>query len=155
MDLRKIKKLIELLEESELIELEITEGENTIRLSRAGRMVSMEEKPVGHTMPPVSLPQEAPREDGQIQEVDKDSEETTPGTLIESPMVGTYYNSPSPEAEPFVTVGSLVQMGQTLCIVEAMKTFNQVDSEVSGVVRHIYKHNGDPVEYGEPLFLVE
>ena len=73
---------------------------------------------------------------------------------MESPMVGTYYNAPSPEADPFVEVGSTVQAGQTLCIVEAMKTFNQIESESDGVIRVIYKNNGDPVEYGEPLFLI-
>ena len=149
MDLRKIKKLIELLEESALIEMEITEGDNTIRLSRAGRTA------------PAAIPHEhsvaAPPATGETpapETADPSGEEFPGSTVVESPMVGTYYNSPSPEAGPFVEVGSMVRAGQTLCIVEAMKTFNQIESEADGVIRVIYKNNGDPVEYGEPLFLI-
>lgn len=149
MDLRKIKKLIELLEDSALVEMEITEGENTIRLSRAGRPAPAA-APLEHSIAvaPATTESRMPEGAGAA------DEEFPGGTLVESPMVGTYFNAPSPEAEPFVEVGSKVRVGQTLCIVEAMKTFNQIESETDGEVRVIYKNNGDPVEYGEPLFLI-
>jgi len=149
VDLRKIKKLIELLEESALIEMEITEGDNTIRLSRAGR-------PAPATIPHEHAVAVGPAigETPPTEQTGSLADEFPGGTVVESPMVGTYYNAPSPEADPFVEVGSTVQAGQTLCIVEAMKTFNQIESESEGVIRVIYKNNGDPVEYGEPLFLI-
>jgi len=153
MDLRKIKKLIELLENSALVEMEITEGDNSIRLSRAGNEKS----------PLVTMPGPLP----VIHAVDETAgarspaagqqpaETPVPGKVIESPLVGTFYNSPSPDTAPYVTVGSTVNEGDLLCLIEAMKTFNQIEAEVSGVVTTIHKNNGDPVEYGEPLFVIE
>jgi acetyl-CoA carboxylase biotin carboxyl carrier protein len=149
VDLRKIKKLIELLEESALVEMEITEGDNSIRLSRGGQSgvqyVPQQQQPM--VSPAVAM--ESPRVEPQPA-----AAEPASGTLVESPMVGTYYDAPSPDAGPFVKVGSEVRRGDTLCIVEAMKTFNQIEAEADGVIRVIHKSNGDPVEYGEPLFLI-
>ncbi len=151
MDLRKIKKLIELLEDSSLVEIEVTEGESAIRLSRAGKPSSETTGTGGHPIELVSVMSEGREEPVEGTR----AEESSRGTVVKSPMVGTFYNAPSPEAEPFILEGSSVRVGQTLCIVEAMKTLNQIESETDGVVRRIYKHNGDPVEYGEPLFLIE
>ena len=146
MDLRKVKKLIELLEESALVEMEITEGDNTIRLSRA-MQVGPQATPQSLAMSPAAV--EAPKVEPASSRV-----ETPAGTVVESPMVGTYYDAPSPDAGPFVSVGSEVRKGDTLCIVEAMKTFNQIEAESDGIIRAIHKSNGDPVEYGEPLFVI-
>ena len=150
MDLRKVKKLIELFEESQLQEMEISEGESVIRLSRGGTTQALQvvqAQPEAHIERP-SVPVEQP------QAVAADRSDP-PGTVVTSPMVGTYYDAPSPDADAYVQVGSVVEAGDVLCIVEAMKTFNHIESEVSGVVRAIRKNTGEPVEYGEPLFIIE
>ena len=140
MDIRKIKKLIEMLEESQLSEIEITEGEESIRLSRGSAAPNA----------PSYIPQPTiPVADPEIPEPDE-----TIGALC-SPMVGTFYASPNPDSKPYVEIGSRVSVGDTLCMIEAMKIFNQVDAEVSGVVKKILKNSGDPVEYGETLFMIE
>ncbi len=148
VDLRKVKKLIELFEESELVELEITEGESTIRLSRGGS-----------TSPyaPIYAPQVLPvAEAAHVKPADSPrNEEVLAGSTIDSPMVGTFYDASSPDTDAYVSVGSVVKPGDVLCIIEAMKTFNQLDAEVSGTIRAIYKSSGDPVEFGEPLFLID
>ncbi len=149
MDLRKVKKLIELLEESALMELEISEGDNTIRLSRGARVMPAPAQPVEQVLPPQQPVTEVARQDSP-----EPPQGAPAGTVVESPMVGTYYDSPSPDQDPFVRVGSSVRAGDTLCIVEAMKTFNQIEAEIDGTVRAIHKSNGDPVEFGEPLFLI-
>ncbi len=150
MDLRKIKKLIELLEESALVEMEITEGDNTIRLSRASQSATpLPAAPIQQYAIPQGAVAEVPRA-----EPAPNAAEGPAGAIVESPMVGTYYDSPSPDADPFVRVGSKVRAGDTLCIVEAMKTFNQIEAETDGEIRAIHKSNGDPVEYGEPLFVI-
>lgn len=152
MDLRKVKKLIELLEESALMEMEITEGDNTIRLSRGARMMPAPMQP----MQPVETVAVSPQAAVETVAADnRDGSQGGPaGTVVESPMVGTFYDAPSPDAEPFVKVGSSVKAGDTLCIVEAMKTFNQIEAESDGTIRAIHKSNGDPVEFGEPLFVI-
>lgn len=153
MDIRKVKKLIELLEESNLAELEIQEGEEAIRLSRYGSGV-VAPAPVAVPQPaavaaaPASAPAESPAAAPAA------SEELS-GHAIKSPVVGTYYGSPSPTAKPFVSVGSTVAEGDTVCIVEAMKIFNQIEADKSGKVVAILKNDGDPVEYGEPLLIIE
>lgn len=147
MDLRKIKKLIELLEDSALAEIEITEGENTIRLSRLSRSAPSQPSPLA----PPPAPPPAPTAATQPPPADS----PPAGSVVESPLVGTFYGSRSPDEKPFVSVGSAVRAGDTLCLIEAMKTFNQLDAETDGVVTVIHKHNGDPVEYGEPLFVIE
>lgn len=147
MDLRKIKKLIELLEESRLTELEIREGEETIRLSRAGNIASVTYAAIpGATAATTAAPTPA---------VEVPSEPALPaGHAIKSPMVGTYYASPKPGASAFVQVGSKVAVGDVLCVIEAMKIFNQIESDKAGTVAAILKDNGTPVEYGETLFVV-
>ena len=153
MDLRKIKKLIELLEESALSEMEITEGDNSIRLSRASNAGNMQTTVPATAVAPVSMAVNTPPV--MEAQVDISTDNAAQGTLVESPMVGTFYDTPSPDAEPFVTIGSKVSIGDVLCVVEAMKTFNQIESEVSGTVRAILIEDGQPVEYGEPLIVID
>ena len=157
MDIRKIKKLIEMLEESQLSEIEITEGEESIRLSRGA--ASAGAPLLSQPLAPVSVPVEAapvqapqPATPAPAPEVTQTLD--TAGT-VNSPMVGTFYASPNPDSKPYVEIGSRVSVGDTLCMIEAMKIFNQVDAEVSGVVKKILKSSGDPVEYGETLFVIE
>ncbi len=151
MDLRKIKKLIELLEGSDLAEMEITEGDNTIRLTRSA--------PATAATPPLPPYSRAFSPEPVVSEttaaVPQKPAEPGEGKTIDSPMVGTFYDAASPDAEPYVTIGSTVSPGDILCIIEAMKTFNQLEADTSGVIRAIYKSNGDPVEFGEPLFVIE
>ncbi|MBI17471.1 MAG: acetyl-CoA carboxylase, biotin carboxyl carrier protein [Proteobacteria bacterium] len=147
MDIRKVKKLIELLEESGLTELEISEGEESIRLSRSGTATAVQSHPLVDLQAPelpVGLTQ-----DNQEQQPALDT------VAVISPMVGTYYAAANADSEPYVALGSEVNVGDTLCVIEAMKIFNQVETEISGFVRKILKRSGDPVEYGETLFLIE
>lgn len=153
MDLRKVKKLIELLEDSALVEMEITEGDNTIRLSRAGSIANVGAMaPPAMQVQPVSPPDSPPPP--ATTNTPAAPANKVSGNVVESPMVGTYYDAPSPEADPFVKVGDTVSIGDPLCIVEAMKTFNQIDAETSGVIKAVHKSSGDPVEFGEPLFVI-
>ena len=155
MDIRKIKKLIEMLEESQLNEIEITEGEESIRLSRSGTP-----SPV-FAPAPVPAPAPAPVSPAYIPDPiptsTAPSADTTSeaGRAVSSPMVGTFYASPNPDSKPYVEIGSKVSVGDTLCMIEAMKIFNHVEAEVSGVVKKILKRSGDPVEFGETLFVIE
>ena len=153
MDIRKIKKLIEMLEESQLNEIEITEGEESIRLSRSGSV------PQSFVLPapsapsaPLATPAYIPDQIATKSTVDSSAEN---GSGVCSPMVGTFYASPNPDSKRYVEVGSEVKAGDTLCMIEAMKIFNHVEAEFSGVVRKILKNSGDPVEYGEVLFVIE
>jgi len=150
MDLRKVKKLIELLEESELVEMEITEGDNTIRLSRLSGHATLPSPPLIQTpqpavMPPASAPTEASA---------AVTAAPIAGHVVESPMVGTYYDASGPDVAPYVKIGSKVKVGDTLCIIEAMKTFNQIEADADGVISAINKTTGEPVEFGEPLFVI-
>ena len=148
MDIRKIKKLIELLEESTLTELEISEGEESIRLSRRSPLDPTEST---SPAPPPARLTEKPTSSSTAAKV-----EDLPGTVpVVSPMVGTFYAAPNPESSPYVKTGSEVAVGDTLCVIEAMKIFNHVEAECSGVIRKILKNSGDPVEFGETLFLIE
>jgi acetyl-CoA carboxylase biotin carboxyl carrier protein len=153
MDLRKLKTLIELVQESGIAELEITEGEERVRISRS--------VPGGQVMMPTSAmmvasaatqasaasaaaaaagaPAEAPLEEGHV---------------VKSPMVGTFYRAPSPGAPAFIEIGQSIDAGQTLCIIEAMKLLNEIESDVAGIVKKVLVENGQPVEYGQPLFLI-
>lgn len=151
MDIRKVKKLIEMLEESGLGEIEIREGEESIRISRASSVApSLSAAPI----PPVVVPAAAPERSAPAK-----SESPVPampsGHVVTSPMVGTFYRAASPESAPFVEVGSQVEVGDTLCIIEAMKMLNEIEADKSGIIRAIQKENGQPVEYGEPLFVIE
>ena len=152
MDLRKIKKLIELLEDSALLEMEITEGDSTIRLSRTGGA------PVAtrQTIPalPVDESQTGRETPSPVARTVPPSADEVAGIVVNSPMVGTFFNASSPDSGPYVSIGTVVEPGDALCIIEAMKTYNQLEAEVAGTVKAIYKKSGDPVEFGEPLFLI-
>jgi len=152
VDIRKIKKLIELLEESALTEIEISEGEESIRLSRSSPLDSAESTTA---IPPPARLTETPAPSTESSSIAATLEDL-PGTVpVVSPMVGTFYAAPNPESSPYVKTGSEVTLGDTLCVIEAMKIFNHVDAECSGVIRKILKNSGDPVEFGETLFLIE
>lgn len=152
MDIRKIKKLIEMLEESGLAEIEIREGEESIRISRSGISVSpATAQPSASVAPTVSPDLPAPAAATPAASENK----LPPGHAVTSPMVGTFYRAPSPGAPAFVEVGSRVSPGDTLCIIEAMKMLNEIEADRAGVVRAILKENGQPVEYGEALFVIE
>ena len=150
MDIRKIKKLIELLEESALTEIEISEGEESIRLSRRSPPDPAES--TSPAPPPGRLTETPSPESSSDAAAIEDLPDTVP---VVSPMVGTFYAAPNPESSPYVKTGSEVALGDTLCVIEAMKIFNHVDAECSGVIRKILKNSGDPVEFGETLFLIE
>ncbi len=163
MDIRKIKKLIELLEESSLTELEIVEGEESVRLSRGGTMVSAvpihaplspEVQAAAWSAPAAAqgthaVPAAAPATPEASPE-----DQIPEGDLVRSPMVGTFYDAPSPGAEPFASLGQQIKEGDTMCIIEAMKMFNQIEAEVSGTLVAILVENGHPVEFDEPLFVL-
>ena len=152
MDLRKLKKLIDLVEESGIAELELTEGEEKVRISR---------QPAGQTMQyPAYMPhmmQYAPQPAAAAPIAAVAVEAAAPaieGHVVKSPMVGTFYRAPSPDAKAFVEVGSTVSAGDTICIIEAMKLLNEIEADQSGVIKAILVENGQPVEYGEPLFII-
>ncbi|MBD3815084.1 MAG: acetyl-CoA carboxylase biotin carboxyl carrier protein [Halothiobacillus sp.] len=147
MDIRKIKKLIELLEESGIAEIEIREGEESVRISR-GQIAQA--APVQYTLPAAAPASTAPSPAAQPA-----AEDQARGTPIKSPMVGTFYRAASPTSKPFVDVGSSVKAGDTLCVIEAMKMFNQIEAETSGTITAILVENGQPVEYDQPLFIIE
>ncbi len=148
MDIRKIKKLIELLEDSSLTEIEIVEGEESVRLVRGGLAQAMVAAPQPvMAAPPVAAGAVAPA-------VDEEEAQMPEGEPVLAPMVGTFYAASGPESEAFVSLGQRVGVGDTLCIIEAMKMFNQIESDVSGTVVAILAENGQPVEYDQPLFVI-
>ena len=153
MDIRKVKKLIEMLEESSLSEIEIREGEEAIRISRASsggtQVVHMAPAPVH------AAPHAAPAVPAAASAASPAPAALPAGHAVISPMVGTFYRAASPEAKSFVDVGSQVNVGDTLCIIEAMKMMNEIESDKAGVIKAILKENGQPVEYGETLFIIE
>ena len=150
MDIRKVKKLIELLEESGISELEISEGEESVRISRHPRMAMqapmamaspmLQAAPIAPAMPATSAGEHKPRNDEHT---------------VTSPMVGTYYSAASPGAKAFVEIGTEIKVGQILCIIEAMKMMNQIESDKAGRVTAMLAKNGEPVEFGQPLFIIE
>jgi acetyl-CoA carboxylase biotin carboxyl carrier protein len=153
MDLRKLKKLIDLVQESGIAELEITEGEEKVKIVKGGSvsvtpaMVHAAPAPVAAALPvasaaaaPAAAPAEAPP--------------AVEGHVVKAPMVGTFYRSPSPDAKPFVEVGQAVKEGDVICIIEAMKLMNEIDADAAGTVKAILVENGQPVEYGQPLFIL-
>ncbi len=152
MDIRKIKKLIELLEESDLAEIEVHEGEESVRISRATQAPPPQ---AVMTPPPPAAAPPAAQEQAPAPEAQDDESALPAGHVITSPMVGSFYRAPAPGAQPFVEVGQHVKVGDTLCIIEAMKMLNQIESDKEGVVAAILVENGQPVEYGEPLFVIE
>jgi acetyl-CoA carboxylase biotin carboxyl carrier protein len=156
MDIRKVKKLIELLEESGISELEISEGEESVRISRHPRMgmqpqISVMGPSVQPTPPAATAPAGlATPATAAGEHKPRDDEHT-----VTSPMVGTYYSASSPGAKPFVELGMEIKVGQVLCIIEAMKMMNQIESDKAGSVTAILAKNGEPVEFGQPLFIIE
>ncbi|WP_295879134.1 acetyl-CoA carboxylase biotin carboxyl carrier protein [uncultured Thiohalocapsa sp.] len=153
MDIRKVKKLIELLEESNVAEIEIHEGEESVRISRHGStpMPFMMQAPAAGA-PAAAAPGAAPAAIGADTAAEPETDE---GSLVRSPMVGTFYRAPSPGSKPFVEEGQDIKLGDTLCIIEAMKILNQIECEKAGVLRRILVENGQPVEYNQPLFVIE
>jgi acetyl-CoA carboxylase biotin carboxyl carrier protein len=150
MDIRKVKKLIELLEESDIAEIEIHEGEESVRISRASQVA---------VPAPVAAPVAAPAPVAAAAAAPADtSAESAPaeisGHQVVSPMVGSFYRAPSPDAKPFVEEGDQVSVGDTLCIVEAMKILNQIESDKAGTVKKILVENGEPVEFNQPMFII-
>jgi len=145
MDIRKIKKLIELLEESGIAELEIHEGEESVRISRQSTVVQT----IAAAPAPIAAPASAPAN------VSEAPAPAISGHQIKSPMVGTFYSSASPTSDPFVAEGQKVNIGDTLCIIEAMKMMNQIEADKSGTVRSILVENGSPVEFDQVLFIIE
>lgn len=153
MDLRKIKKLIDILEESNLAELEIREGEESVRLSRMprGTLTSSAQPAVTHVQ---VEPQRNQAPADEAVSTNADEKQLPPGHVVRSPMVGTYYASANPESPAFVKVGQQVKVGDTLGIIEAMKMFNQIEADKSGTVLAVMASNGQPVEFDEPLFVI-
>lgn len=148
MDIRKIKKLIELLENSGLGEIEIKEGDDAIRISRNTPFVETVMAAPAAVAPVATAAEQA-------EEATDDNAGLPEGHAVTSPMVGSFYAAPSPESKNFVEVGSKVKVGDTLCIIEAMKIFNEIESDKAGRVVAILKEPGDPTEFGEPLFIID
>lgn len=152
MDIRTIKKLIELLESSGVAEIEVKEGESSVRISRMP--TNMPATPQMVMSAPMAAP--APAATPQAAAApDAKAEEGLSGHVIKSPMVGTFYRAASPDAKPFVEVGQHVKAGDTVCIIEAMKMFNQIEADKSGVIKAILCENGQPVEFDQPLIIIE
>jgi acetyl-CoA carboxylase biotin carboxyl carrier protein len=159
MDIRKIKKLIELLEESGIAEIEIKEGEEAVRISRMPTGAAAIHSMPTYAMPmaaPVAAPAQAAASAPAAAAAEAPAARPRANEhVVTAPMVGTFYASPSPGAKAFVEIGDEVKVGQTLCIIEAMKMMNQIESDKAGRVTSIMARNGDPVEFGQPLFVVE
>ncbi len=150
MDIRKVKKLIELLDASGVAEIEIHEGEESIRISRASQVTVATTAPAA--APPATTPAAAA---DPAPEAAAAEEPELSGHVIKSPMVGTFYSAPTPGAKAFASVGQQVKVGDTLCIIEAMKLMNQIESDKAGTIKAILVENGQPVEYNQPLFVIE
>jgi acetyl-CoA carboxylase biotin carboxyl carrier protein len=152
MDLRKLKTLIDLVAESGIAELEVTEGEDKVRIVKtAGAATTAMAPPPMSAMPPAVAAATA----AGAASATPEPEAPPAGHLVKSPMVGTFYRSPSPGTPAFIEPGAVVKPGDTLCIIEAMKLLNEIEAEVGGIVKKILVDNGQPVEYGQPLFLIE
>lgn len=155
MDLRKLKKLIELVQESGIAELEITEGEERVKIVKGGEVtLSPAPAPVpaaAAAAPAAPAPHPKPAAAPAPAEQPAAAEE---GHVVKAPMVGTFYRASSPDAKPYVEVGQTVKKGETVCIIEAMKLMNEIETDVAGVIKAVLAENGQPVEYGQPLFLI-
>jgi len=155
MDLRKLKKLIDLVEESGIAELEITEGEEKVRISRVNQttqatVTTTPQQAAVQVVTTATAAEATPATPAGEAEAPAEPE----GHVVKAPMVGTFYRSATPGAKPFVEVGQQVNQGDTLCIIEAMKLLNEIEADCSGVIKEILAENGQPVEYGEPLFVI-
>ncbi|WP_151445436.1 acetyl-CoA carboxylase biotin carboxyl carrier protein [Lacisediminimonas profundi] len=152
MDLRKLKTLIDLVAESDIAELEVTEGESKVRIVKSStlpqnQMVMLPQAQMAASAPqPAAIPAAAPEPAA--------APAAPVGHVVKSPMVGTFYRAATPGAAPFVDIGSTVKEGDTLCIIEAMKLLNEIDAEVAGVIKQVLVENGQPVEFGQPLFII-
>jgi acetyl-CoA carboxylase biotin carboxyl carrier protein len=155
MDIRKVKKLIELLEESGIAEIEIHEGEESVRISRSSsasatqtiiHVPDSEAQPSDQKIPVANFT--------DVTRTNTDADVAEEGSLVKAPMVGIFYTSPAPDEPPFIEVGQTVRKGDVLCIIEAMKIMNQIESDLSGVVQRILVENGEPVEFGQPLLVI-
>ncbi len=150
MDISEIRKLIRLVQSSDVTEIEVTEGETTVRISRQGMVATVAAPaPVAQFAAPMAAPVAAAPVAAAAPAADEDSEHT-----MTSPMVGTFYSASSPDADPFVKEGTTVKKGDVLCIVEAMKLMNEIEAEYDGVVEKVLVKNAQPVEYGQPLFVI-
>jgi acetyl-CoA carboxylase biotin carboxyl carrier protein len=160
MDLRKLKKLIDLVQESGIAELEITEGEERVRIARGG---AVNVTPLAASFPAGGIPAPAsaspalpatPAATPAAPAAATDVPAAPEGHVVKSPMVGTFYRASSPDAKPFVDVGAAIKEGETICVIEAMKLMNEIESDASGVIKAILVENGQPVEYGQALFII-
>ena len=160
MDLRKLKKLIDLVQESGIAELEITEGEEKVKIVKGGQVTVVPgAPPTALAAPeprggPAQAPAVATAPSAPAAAVPGEPQPGQEGHVVKAPMVGTFYRSPSPDAKPFVEVGQAVKEGEVICIIEAMKLMNEIDTDASGTVKAILVENGQPVEYGQPLFIL-
>ncbi len=154
MDIRSIRKLIEIVEQSDIAEIEIKEGEHNIRISRSTQQPAMVAAPVA-AAPIVAAAPVAPVAAAPMATTVAPAAEVVSGTPVTSPMVGSFYAAGSPDADAFVKVGDQVSVGDTLCIIEAMKIMNPIESEVAGTIKQIMVQNADPVEFGQTLFIIE
>lgn len=158
MDLRKLKKLIDLVEDSGIAELEVTEGEEKVKIVKSvsgGREAVVLSPSAGPASPlpaPTGAPSAAPAAGSPVQPTEAPT--SLEGHIVKSPMVGTFYRSGSPGAKAFVDVGDTVKVGQTICVIEAMKLMNEIEADKDGVIKAIMVENGQPVEYGEPLMMI-
>lgn len=155
MDIRKIKKLIELLDESGVAEIEIHEGEESVRISRNNPNTAIMQMPQQNYSAPPAAPVAAPAVAAPVEAAPAAAPEKVSGHEVKSPMVGTYYSAPSPGAPAFIEVGKQVSKGDTICIIEAMKLLNQIEADVSGTVTAICIENGEPLEYGQAICIIE
>lgn len=151
MDIRKVKKLIELLEESGVAEIEIKEGEESVRISRQGQVAA----PMYAPPPVMPAPATAPVATAPASDEAEAKAEEISGHVVRSPMVGTFYRAPSPGAKSFAEEGQSVKVGDTLCIIEAMKLLNQIEADKAGTIKAVLVENGQPVEFNQPLFVIE
>ena len=155
MDLRKLKKLIDLVQESGIAEIEITEGEEKVRILKGGGAGAQAFVPSAPQMPaPVAPAAARPAPAAPAAAAAPEPAAAQEGHVFKSPMVGTFYRAPSPDAKAFVEVGQAVKEGQTICIIEAMKLMNEIEADKTGVVKAVLVENGQPVEYGQPLFII-
>jgi acetyl-CoA carboxylase biotin carboxyl carrier protein len=152
MDLRKLKKLIDLVQESGIAELEITEGEEKVKIVKGGAVAVTSAAPAAAMVTQAAAPAAAAPAPAPAPATEPEPGQE--GHVVKAPMVGTFYRSPSPDAKPLIEVGQAVKEGDTICIIEAMKLMNEIEADASGVVKAILVENGQPVEYGQPLFIL-
>ena len=151
MDLRKLKNLIDLLADSDISEIEITEGEEKVRISRGD--ISLNTKKVNNSLPIQTTDKNLKNEDAQKKE--KSTNDINPDKVIKSPMVGTFYRAPSPESKPFIEKGQRVKKGDIICIIEAMKLMNEIEADSEGIVKEILVENNQPIEFAQPILILE